>query len=487
MKRDLYSALLDWKRSSSRKPMILKGARQVGKTYLIKEFGRNEYESIAYLNFERDPAFIDLFRGRLDPRGLIEKLSIYLEMRILPGRTLIVFDEIQDSPEALGSLKYFQEEAPEYHVAAAGSLLGLKLNKPTAFPVGKTAFLELFPMTFGEFLAALGRDELRRLIDEKASFEPLDEIFHRELSGLLKFYYFVGGMPEAVARFAEGRDPAGAREAQLQILAAHELDFRKHTTKTDAVHLAAIWDSIPSQLALENKRFRYAALGKHARARDYRGSLQWFVAAGLVLKCDNVKTPRLPLAGYREEGIAKAYFMDVGLLGARLGLTARTIMEGDRLFVEYHGALAENFVAQELTASAGLGAGGAGSEASRDEPLTRHSPVAYINGRVRRNWTPGQSPGLRPPWETRPGKGLFYWTSDGIAEVDFLVEADGRIYPLEVKAGVSTKKKSLLQYVAKYSPAALSRASLMNFWLDGAIRNYPLYAVSRFPALGSGL
>ena len=452
MKRDLYSALLDWKRLSSRKPLILKGARQVGKTYLIKEFGRNEYESIAYLNFERDPALIDLFRGRLDPRGLVEKLSIYLEMRILPGRTLIVFDEIQDSPEALGSLKYFQEEAPEYHVVAAGSLLGLKLNKPTAFPVGKTAFLELFPMTFGEFLAALGRDELRRLIDEKASFEPLDEIFHRELSGLLKLYYYVGGMPEAVARFAEGRDPARAREAQLQILAAHELDFRKHTTKTDAVHLAAIWDSIPSQLALENKRFRYAALGKHARARDYRGSLQWFVAAGLVLKCDNVKTPRLPLAGYREEGIAKAYFMDVGLLGARLGLTARTIMEGDRLFVEYHGALAENFVAQELTASAGLGAGGAGSEAG----------------------------------EARPGKGLFYWTSDGIAEVDFLVEADGRIYPLEVKAGVSTKTKSLLQYGAKYLPAALSRATLMNFRLDGAIRNYPLYAVSRFPALGSG-
>lgn len=453
MKRDLYSALTDWKQSEFRKPLILKGARQVGKTYLLKEFGRKEFESTAYLNFERDPALSGLFHGRLDPGDLVRKLSIYLEMPIQPGRTLIIFDEVQDAPEAIGSLKYFQEEAPEYHVVAAGSLLGLLLNKPTAFPVGKTAFFELFPLTFGEFLEALGKGELRRLIDDKADFEPLDEVFHRELVDWLKRYYFVGGMPEAVARFAETRDLARARECQLQILAAHELDFRKHADKLGAVHLAAVWDSIPSQLARENKRFRYSALGPHVRAREYRGTMQWFVAAGLVLKCNNVKMPRLPLVGYREEGIAKAYFMDVGLLAARLGLTARTVMEGDRLFVEYHGALAENFVAQELAAAAGLGAGGAGRGAGRP----------------------------------RPGKGLFYWTSAGTAEVDFLVEADGRVYPLEVKAGISSKKKSLLLYGDKFAPPALSRATSMNFRRDGVIRNYPLYAVSRFPSLEEGV
>jgi predicted AAA+ superfamily ATPase len=453
MKRDLYSALTDWKQSKFRKPLILKGARQVGKTYLLKEFGRKEFESTAYLNFERDPALSGLFRGRLDPGDLVRKLSIYLEMPIQPGRTLIIFDEVQDAPEAIGSLKYFQEEAPEYHVVAAGSLLGLLLNKPTAFPVGKTAFFELFPLTFGEFLEALGKGELRRLIDDKTDFEPLDEVFHRELIDWLKRYYFVGGMPEAVARFAETRDLARAREGQLQILAAHELDFRKHAGKFEAVHLAALWDSIPSQLARENKRFRFSALGPHVRAREYRGTMQWFVAAGLVLKCSNVKMPRLPLVGYREEGIAKAYFMDVGLLAARLGLTARTVMEGDRLFVEYHGALAENFVAQELAAAAGLGSGGAGRGAER----------------------------------LRPGKGLFYWTSAGTAEVDFLVEADGRVYPLEVKAGISSKKKSLLLYGDKFAPPALSRATLMNFRRDGVIRNYPLYAVSRFPSLEEGV
>jgi predicted AAA+ superfamily ATPase len=459
MKRDLYSSLKAWKKSDSRKPLILKGARQVGKTYLLREFGRKEFESTAYLNFERDPALAGLFRGRLDPHELVRKISIYLGMPVHPARSLIILDEVQDSPEAIASLKYFQEEAPDYSVVAAGSLLGLKLNKPTSFPVGKTEFFELFPLTFGEFLAALGREELREVIDEKKDFEPLDEVFHRELTDLLKLYYFVGGMPEAVARFAEERDPARAREAQTQILAAHELDFRKHSGKTEAVRLAAVWDSIPSQLARENKRFRYAAIGPHARALSFRGSLEWFVAAGLILKCTNVKAPRLPLAGYGEVDIAKAYFMDVGLLGARLGLTARTIMEGDRLFVEYHGALAENFAAQELTATAGLGA---------------------VMGRERRG-AGGEETAKEE--DARPGRGLHYWTSAGEAEVDFLVEADGRIFPLEVKAGVSSKKKSLLVYGQKYAPPALSRATLMNFKHNGSIRNYPLYALSRFPSL----
>ncbi len=439
MKRTLYSSLQAWKHSSARKPLILKGARQVGKTYLLREFGLREYDATAYLNFDRDPNLAGLFLGKLDPQMIVKKISIYLGMPVLPGRTLIILDEIQNVPSAIGSLKYFQEEAPEFHVAAAGSLLGLALmNKPTAFPVGKVAFLDLFPMTFGEFLEATGRSRLRDMIDTKADFEPLDEIFHRELVELLKIYEYVGGMPEAVARYAAGGDLPEVREVHNQILAAHELDFRKHSGKNEAVRLGAVWNSIPTQLAGENKRFLYSAVEKFARAAAFKGSLQWFIEAGLVLRCAKVKTPRLPLAGYREESIAKAYFFDTGLLSARLGLSPKTILESDRLFVEYNGALAENFVAQELTAAAGMGSG---------------------------------------------SRGPFYWASDGQAELDFLVESEGGIYPLEVKAGVSRRKRSLRVYDDRYHPPALSRATLMNFRHDGEIWNLPLYAVSRFPAL----
>lgn len=446
MKRAIYPALQAWKRSSVRKPLIIKGARQVGKTYLLKEFGRRDYEATAYLNFDRDPDLAGLFLGKLDPREIVKKISIYLGMPVLPGRTLIILDEVQNVPAAIGSLKYFQEEAPEFHVAAAGSLLGLALNKPTAFPVGKVEFLDMFPMTFGEFLEAAGRSGLREMIEGKADFVPLDEVFHRQLVDLLKVYKYVGGMPEAVARYTAGGDLLEAREVQNQILAAHELDFRKHSGSNDAVRLAAVWDSIPAQLAGENKRFLYSAVETSARAAAFKGSLQWFVEAGLVLRCARVKAPRLPLAGYREETIAKAYFFDVGLLAARLGLSPKTILEGDRLFVEYHGALAENFAAQELTAAAGLGA---------------HSGS-------------GGFP---------PHRGLFYWASEGQAEVDFLVEAERGIFPLEIKAGVSRRKRSLRVYGEKYHPRALSRATQMNFRHDGDIWNLPLYAVSRFPMI----
>lgn len=438
MKRTLYSSLQAWKHSSARKPLILKGARQVGKTYLLKEFGLREYDATAYLNFDRDPNLAGLFLGKLDPQMIVKKISIYLGIPVLPGRTLIILDEVQNVPTAISCLKYFQEEAPEFHVAAAGSLLGLALNKPTAFPVGKVEFLDLFPMTFGEFLEATGRNRLGDMIDTKADFEPLDEVFHRQLVEILKIYQYVGGMPEAVARYAAGGDLPEVREVHNQILAAHELDFRKHSGKNEAVRLGAVWDSIPTQLAGENKRFLYAAVEKSARAAAFKGSLQWFVEAGLVLRCAKVKAPRLPLAGYREESIAKAYFFDIGLLSARLGLSPKTILEGDRLFVEYNGALAENFVAQELTAAGGTGSG---------------------------------------------SRGLFYWASDGQAELDFLVESEGGIYPLEVKAGVSRRKRSLRVYGDRYHPPALSRATLMNFRHDGDIWNLPLYAVSKFPAL----
>ena len=434
MKRDRYSDLLAWKNLPARKPLILRGARQVGKTYLLKEFGRREYKNIAYFNFEQDPGLAGFFQGKLDPALIVQNLSLYSEKPIVPGRSLLVFDEIQNCPEALNSLKYFQEQAPEHHVSAAGSLLGLKVGKSTAFPVGKVAFLDLLPMSFGEFLEATGHSGLRKIIDSRSAFEPLEQAFHQALLHDLRLYYYVGGMPEAVALYAESGDLKRVRRVQEAILDAHIHDFAKHTTKAEAVRLSRIWDAVPGQLAKENKKFRYTDVAKHARARDYAESLQWLADAGLVLKCYNIKCPKLPLSGYREDEAFKIYLLDVGLLGARLGLTERTIVEGDRLFSEYSGAFVENYVAQEL--------------------------VAY---------------GCRD---------LYYWTSANQAEVDFVVGRDDVVYPLEVKAGASSKKKSLLVYAGKFAPPVLSRATPMNFKKDGGIHNYPLYAVSRFPDLG---
>jgi len=430
MKRDLYDDLLAWKQQEGRKPLVLRGARQVGKTYLLKEFGRREFAKTIYLNFEQNPAFAEFFAGKLDPQAIVEKLSLYFGTEIRPEEALLVFDEIQECPEALAGLKFFQEEAPAYHVAAAGSLLGLKLNKPTAFPVGKVTFLDLHPMTFGEFLEAAGKGGLRRLISEKHDFEPLEAAFHDAIMDLLRKYYFVGGMPEATAGFIAGRDPREIRGIQNDILEAHLHDFRKHTGKAEAVRLARVWDVVPAQLARENKKWRYADVAKHARARDYAEGVQWLTDAGLVLRSYRIAAPRLPLAGYKDEDAFKLYLLDVGLLGARLGISEKTIVSGNELFVEYHGAFAENFAAQELAAAR---------------------------------------------------KRLFYWTSNAIAEVDFLVEDGEKIFPLEVKAGKSAKKKSLRVYGNKYAPPVLSRATAMNLKLDGAIANYPLYAVSRFP------
>jgi len=434
MKRDLYGQLLAWKNAPARKPLILRGARQVGKTYLLKEFGRSEYKFTAYFNFEQDPNLTDFFAGRLDPALIIQKLSLYAETPIEPGGTLIFFDEIQNCPEAVSSLKYFQEQASSHHVAAAGSLLGLKVGKTTAFPVGKVTFLDLHPLSFGEFLDGIGRSGLRRIINSHPAFEPLERAFHEDLLHALRLYFFVGGMPEAVARFSEFGELKQARQVQAEILTAHTHDFSKHTSKTEAIRLAHAWDAVPGQLAKENKKFRYADISKHARARDYAEALQWLADAGLILKCFNIKTPKLPLSGYREEAIFKIYLLDVGLLGARLGLGEKTIVERDQLFSEYKGAFVENYVAQELIA-AGM-------------------------------------------------KELYYWTSPNIAEVDFVIAHDGRVYPLEVKAGTSTKKKSLKVYNEKFHPPVLSRATVMNFKKDGNVCNYPLYAVSRFPALG---
>ena len=432
MKRDIYHKLMTWKDADSRKPLILRGARQVGKTYILQAFGKKEYDQIAYFNFEEDPALNDFFKGRIQPEKIIEKLAIYLETQIFPGKTLIIFDEIQSSPETLTSLKYFNEQANHYHIAAAGSLLGIKVGQSAPFPVGKVNFMDLFPFSFGEFIEGIGRTQLRQLLENKTSFDQMEKTFHEELIHLLRLYYFIGGMPEAIRQYTKDGDLNKVQAIQKDILTAYEMDFAKHTTKPEAIKITNAWHTIPQQLAKENKKFKFTAISKHARARDYNEAIQWLVDTGLVYKCRNVKTPKLPLSGYGNDDIFKLYLADTGLLCALLNVSQRTIVEGNRLFSEYSGAFVENYVAQQLVA--------------------------------------------------KGHKELYYWTSGSTAEVDFILEHNEQIYPLEVKAGTSTRKKSLLLYGEKYKPSVLSRATLMNFKKDQAIRNYPLYALSLFPS-----
>ena len=433
MKRDIYTNLINWKNSYRRKPLILRGARQVGKTYILKEFGEKEYENVAYFNFEEDSGLNDFFKGRIQTEKIIEKLSIYLETKILPGKTLLIFDEVQSSPASLNSLKYFNEKANQYHIATAGSLLGIKIGQSAPFPVGKVNFMDLYPFSFGEYLDGLGKSQLRQFLERKSSFEPIEATFHDELIDNLKMYYFIGGMPEAILQYKNDGDLNHVRVVQQEILTAYEMDFSKYASKSDAIKITNTWHTIPRQLAKENKKFKFSEITKHARARDYNVIIQWLLDAGLVYKCFNITAPRLPLSGYREENIYKLFMLDTGLLCAMLNISQKTIVEGNALFSEYNGAFVENYVAQELIAH-----------------------------------------GLEE---------IYYWTSNNRSEVDFIIAYDDFIYPLEVKSGMSTKNKSLRIYGEKYSPPALSRANLRNFNTDHKINNYPLYAVSLFPRI----
>lgn len=438
MKRDFYLKLLDWKKSGTRKPLIVKGVRQVGKTYILKEFGKNEYTNTAYFNFEDDPNLVDFFVARIQPQEIIRKLSIYSEIPIRPHDTLIIFDEIQNSPRTLTSLKYFCEDAPEFHVVAAGSLLGLKLGHASPFPVGKVNFLDLYPLTFGEYLDALGRTQLREFLHNARGFEPIESIFHDELIDHLKMYYYTGGMPEVVKRhISDKNDLSKVRQVQNEILSAYLQDFSKYSTKAEAIRITDTWNAIPAQLAKENKKFKYSEISKYARARDYYESIQWLLDAGLVYKSFRVKTPKLPLSAYKDENMFKLYIVDTGLLGALSNLSAKTIVEGNKLLSGFNGAFTENYVAQEL--------------------------IANLSS------------------QGNPVRELYYWSVNHTAEVDFVVQHDEDIFPLEVKAGISKRKTSLVVYGEKFNPPILSRVTQMNFKKEAYIRNYPLYAVSHFP------
>ncbi|HPE84663.1 MAG TPA: AAA family ATPase [Chlamydiales bacterium] len=436
MKRDIYKALEDWKKSSRRKPLIINGARQVGKTYALKHFGQTAYKETVYLNFEKEKKLSQYFEGTLDPQQIVKILSIHAQKEIRPVETLIVFDEIQECPKALNSLKYFCEEANAYHVVAAGSLLGVKTANAQGFPVGKVNFLSLYPLNFFEFLSALGQEELRQFLMENRNFDPIPIPLHEKLIHLLKLYFFIGGMPEAVAEYVKNENLTVVREIQLEILDAYEKDFAKHAPPNEIMNITTVWKQIHRQLAKENKKFIFAAIRKSARGRDYENAMQWLQDAGLIHKSYLVESPKFPLSAYAHNSIFKIFLVDVGLLGAQSNLSPQVLIDGDLLFTEFKGALTENFVAQELIAT--------------------------------KNIIP------------------YYWTSSGQAEIDFLIEEQHEIYPLEVKAGASQKKKSLLVYKDKYHPSKLLRLSTMNLKHDDSMYNYPLYYISLLNNLDPG-
>lgn len=429
MKRDIYVKLLEWKSSPRRKPLLLKGARQTGKTYILKAFGEKEYENLFYFNFEEDRKLSQFFDANLNPKTIVENLSIYVGKKIDPAVSLIFFDEIQASNEALNSLKYFEEQANEFHIVAAGSLLGVKLSVPMSFPVGKVNMLELYPMTFMEFLTAAGKTEYRELLEGLKTISPIAEPLHEELIGLLKKYYFVGGMPEAVKYYTETNDILEVRKIHNEILNSYILDFAKHVHHSDIPKMTDLWNSIPAQLARENKKFMFSAVRSSARGRDYENALLWLDHSGLIHRAFLLSTCKSPLAGYVNNSSFKIYLVDVGLLCAMANIPSTIMTESIALFNEFGGAFTENYVAQQL--------------------------VSSLDSK------------------------LCYWKNEtGIAEVDFILEKDGAVYPLEVKAGLNVRSKSLHSFDERFHPKFLCRTTLRNLKLDGRMINIPLYAVS---------
>src|SRR3989338_8159682 len=434
MKRTIYAKLLALKKSDRRKPLILQGARQVGKTYALEAFAHAEYQNYIYCNFETNVDLPSLFAKNIEPAQLIENLEIQFKQKIHPNTTLIIFDEIQACPEALNSLKYFQETANQYHIAAAGSLLGIKLNQIKSFPVGKVNFLHLTPLSFLEFLDATQHSELCEMLKKIKAPKNIPDIFHHQLIDQLKRYFYIGGMPEAVSHYAEKKDLDVVREIHHEILKSYELDFSKHAEKNQVMKISEVWKMVPTQLAKENKKFIFSLIKASARAREYETAIQWLKDAGLIYLSYQISTPKIPIEHYCDKKNFKVFGIDMGLLSTMARVPADAILHEHQLFSEFKGALTENFIAQQL--------------------------MTYGNDH------------------------LYYWASDGVAEVDFVIDHDLSVLPLEVKSGVTVgHKKSLKVYDEKYAPTVLSRASLKNLSRDGKIINYPLYAIHLFPML----
>ncbi len=425
MQRFITKKLVDWKNSKDRKPLILKGARQVGKTYILKEFGANNYDNVAYFNFDHDDGLAELFLNTKDPMRIIEQLSLANGKKINPQTTLIIFDEIQECPNALNSLKYFCEEASEYHVACAGSLLGIRLSK-TSFPVGKVDFLNLYPMTFSEFLIADGSENLVDIMRQIKETKNIPKLFEDRLIEKLKIYYIIGGMPEAVYSWVNDKDIEKVDKIQKNILDSYENDFSKHTDENVANKISIVWNGIPSQLAKENKKFVYQTIKEGARAREYEGALNWLNDANLICKCYLVHKCAFPLKAYFDLSAYKIYMNDVGLLRRMSNLESRIVLEGNKLFEEFKGSFTENYVANTLS---------------------------YVLD---------ESPN--------------YYTFDR-NEIDFVIQINNKIIPIEVKSDKSTNHNSLTKYNLKNDNEISFRFSLNNLSKDGKIVNIPLYFI----------
>jgi len=432
MERQILKKMRHWKQGRHRKPLVVMGARQVGKTTSLKCLGEREYENSVYLNFEDNPHLKTLFDTSLKPDHLLKAMQIETGIEIKPEKTLIILDEIQECPNALISLKYFNEMANEYHIATAGSLLGVKLLNTQGFPVGKTDFLDMFPLSFFEFLDAIGEKELKKFLEEIKKIEPIPANLHEKCLDHFRHYLYIGGMPEPVKKYIETHSLDSVREAHQAILRAYSLDFSKHAPANQIMKINQVWNVIPSQLAKENKKFVYSVLRKGARAKEFETAIQWLKEAGLVHKTFNITTPKIPLEAYVNFEFFKIYLVDVGLLGAKANLSAKTILQNNELFQEFRGSYIENVAAQALAKN-------------------HHK--------------------------------LYYWTSEGKAELDFVFEHDGIIHPLEIKSGMTNKKKSLRTYAQKYQPKLSIKSSPKNLCKKDNSLNCPLYLLEKLPDL----
>lgn len=428
MKRLIMSKLLAWKNSPYRKPLILKGVRQVGKTWILKEFGKLYYKNIAYFNFDENKEYKQFFETTKNVERILQNLMLASGQKIEPENTLIIFDEVQDCPEVINSMKYFCENAPQYHVACAGSLLGITLAKPSSFPVGKVNFMQINPMTFTEFLLANGDENLAKYIEQIDKIEPIPDAFFNPLYDKLKMYYVTGGMPESVLMWTKARDVNAMQETLFEIITAYERDFAKHPNVSEFPKISMIWNSIPSQLARENKKFLYKVVKNGARAREYEDALQWLVSAQLVYKIYRNTAPSLPIAAYDDVSAFKIYLADVGLLRRLAQLAPTAFAEGNRLFTEFKGALTENYVLQAL--------------------LTQFEVMP-------RYWSQ-----TNPPYE-----------------VDFLIQRENDIFPVEVKSEANINSRSLKKFKELFPNQTKLRIrfSLNNLKLDDDMLNIPLF------------
>ena len=426
MHRNAMEQLNKWQQKTNKKPLIIRGARQVGKTWLMREFGKKAYEETVYINFDNNQQMKELFSVDMRIERIMTGIELYVGHKIKAKNTLLIFDEIQEVPKALSALKYFNETAPQYQIICAGSLLGVALHSGTSFPVGKVEFMNLYPLSFTEFMQAMGKKRFVELL-EKNDFD-MATTFKQEYIDLLKHYYYVGGMPEVVQSFANNRDFNEAREIQERILAAYEQDFSKHAPNEIVPRIRMLWNSIPSQLTKENKKFIYGVIKEGARAKDYALALMWLTDCGLVHKAHRVTAPHIPLKAYEDLKAFKLFLVDVGLLGCMARLNQTVLLDGNELFKEFKGALTEQYVLQQLKTLKGV------------EP--------------------------------------YYWTNDrGSAEVDFLIDNGNTIIPIEVKAETNLKAKSLKTFFEKFSPKTAIRTSMTDYKQEDWLLNLPLWGM----------